>query len=47
MFVTLRSDLQSRSIFQFSLNIATIKCYKNAHCAVETVFFPYTQLECK
>ena len=39
MFVTLRSDLQSRSIFQFSLNIATIKCYKNAHCAVKTVFF--------
>ena len=39
-FVWLRSGLhvQSRSIFQFSLNISTIKCAWNVHCAVKTVF---------
>ena len=33
-----RSDLQSGSIFQFSLHISVIECDLNVHFAVKTVF---------
>ena len=34
-----RSDLKSRSFFQFSLDISAIECDLNVHFAVKTVFF--------